>query len=241
LLTAAVRPARERGAVAVGRGRTGRPPRWLPRPFDAVCTELGALVGVEVSGVPRLAPTPPALAAARERLDALGLAPGEPYLLLNAAAREGSAKGLPRAFWEGLLAALAGAGLPRALVLGAPGESVIARALAGRAGASSLTDPAPALPELAALCASAACMVTADCGTLHVARAAGAVAVVLFGPTDPRHLALDPDRVRAHRLELSCSPCHLERCPLVPPAQRACMVGFDPERVVESVRELIGT
>ncbi|MED6334866.1 MAG: glycosyltransferase family 9 protein, partial [Planctomycetota bacterium] len=90
-------------------------------------------------------------------------------------------------------------------------------------------------------CASAACMVTADCGTLHVARAAGAVAVVLFGPTDPRHLALDPDRVRAHRLELSCSPCHLERCPLAPPAQRACMAGFDPERVVESVRELIGT
>jgi ADP-heptose:LPS heptosyltransferase len=239
LLTCALRPARERGAAAVGRGRTSRPPRWLPRPFDGVCAELGSLVGVEVRGRPRLTPTPSTLDAARERLAALGLVPGEPYLLLNAAARAGSAKGLPPSFWEGLLPRLKG--LPRALVLGAPGESGPARHLAAKAGALALVDPPPDLGELAALCAGAVCVVTADGGALHVARAVGAAAVVLFGPTDPRHLALAPERTRAQRLELACSPCHLERCPLDPPARHACMSAHDPARAAAGVRELIGT
>ncbi len=239
LLTTAVRPARERGGVAVGRGRAGRPPRWLPRPFDAVCAELGALAGVEVRRAPRLVPVSGEVEAARDRLAAEGLAPGEPYLLLNAASRAGSAKGAPRGLWRELASRLGAADLPRAFVLGAPGETAAARAAAGGTPAVALVDPPPLLGELAALCAGAACLVTADGGALHVARATGCAAVVLFGPTDPRHLALEPARTRAHRLELACSPCHRERCPLDPPDRNACMSGHDVDRVLASVRELV--
>src|SRR5262249_21206353 len=40
LLTHGLVPARERGGVPIGLGRSGRPPRRLPRPFAAACAEL---------------------------------------------------------------------------------------------------------------------------------------------------------------------------------------------------------
>lgn len=242
LLTSAYTPARERGAAPVGVGRRGRFPRWLPRPFGAVCAEIGAWLGVEVRDPrPRLAPGDRGRAAARARLERAGVREGEPYLLVNAAARPGSAKGAPAELLEGVLAELARARAPRTLLLTAPGETETARRVAELApGATLLDDPPPDLEELVALCASSACLLTADCGARHVAVALGTPAVVVFGPTDPRHGAEHLERVRGLRVEVPCGPCHRERCPLEGSRRHACMTRIDPRAVAAAALELVG-
>ncbi len=241
LLTFALRPALERGGVPLGLGRTGRAPRRLPRPFASACAELAGLLGLEVrERSPLLEPGAQAQAAVRARLELGGIAPGAAFVLVNAGARPGSAKGAdPR-----VLAALARRpGLPIVLACG-PGEEANARATAAELRgdrALLLDDPPPALPDLFALIATASWFVTSDSGPRHLAQAVRARTLVLCGPTDPRHTAEHGDRIHVARVELACSPCHREVCPLEGEAHHACMRTIDPERVWAagtSVREI---
>jgi len=243
LLTDAMRPARERGGVPLGRGRAGRWPRYLPRPFGATCVELVGLLGVRVGDPrPRLLLPPGARDAARARLGGLGLGSAEPYLLLNAGARPGSAKGYPPELWGAVIASLGRrTGLP-ALVVGGPGEEDAVRAAAAAAGgarAFALDAPVCGLPELVALAAGAALVLTADTGPRHVAQAAGARVVVVAGPTDPRHSAEHLEHVTVLREEVPCGPCHRERCPLAGETQLACLRRIDPERVAAAALALL--
>lgn len=235
LLTFALRPALERGGVALGLGVTGRAPRRLPRPFAAACAELVATLGLEVrERAPRLEPDEQALVAVRRRLERGGIAPGSAFALVNAGARPGSAKGAD----PSVLAALARRrGLPIVIACG-PGEEENARATAAElrgTGALLLDDPPPRLPELVAWIASAAWFVTPDSGPRHMAQALRVPSLVLCGPTDPRHTAEHEDRIHVTRVEIPCSPCHREVCPLTGDAHRACMRTIDPDRAWAAV------
>ncbi|MBI3620917.1 MAG: glycosyltransferase family 9 protein [Nitrospirae bacterium] len=68
------------------------------------------------------------------------------------------------------------------------------------------------LPQLAALLARAALLITNDSGPMHLAVAVGIPVVALFGPTDPRKIG--PYGPGHHVLQagVDCSPCGRQRC-----------------------------
>jgi len=241
LLTDALVPARERGGVPLGLGRAGRWPRHLPRPLERSLAELAALVGVTVRDPsPRLEPRPAWSARAAERRLALGLAEGEPFLVANVGARAGSAKGYPPAAWARVLDGLAD-DVP-VLLVGGPGEEPAVRAVCDGVRGSrvhALVEPVADLTELAAHCAAARAVLTADSGPRHVARAVGAPVVVVAGPTDPRHTAGRHTRERLVRVTVPCGPCHEERCPLGGAEHLRCMHEVAPERVGEALAALL--
>lgn len=243
LLTDGVAPARERGRVPLGCGVSGRWPRYLPRPVATTAAELVALLGVAVRDpVPRLAPPEAAARAVDGRLAALGVDGSAPLLLANVGGREGSAKAWHPEAWA---AALAPVDAARVLLVAGPGEEPalerVAAALAGRGRSPAVAwpDRMADLPELLALCARAAGLVTMDSGPRHVARAVGTPTVVLFGPTDPRHTAAPGPREVALRVAVDCGPCHRERCPLRGEAERRCTAALEPARVTAAVGALL--
>lgn len=233
LLTGGALPARERGAPALGRGRRGRRPRFLPRPFETACQELAGWLGVTVvRRRPLLVPTAEGLAERAERAAQAGVDLAQPYLLLNAAGRPGSAKAWPAARWLELIRRLQDGPLPL-VVVSAPDEDEVAQRVAAQplAGVHALLSPAPELPELLAWTAGAAALVTVDSGPRHLATATGVPAVVLYGSTDPRHTADFLTDQLALTADVPCAPCHRERCPLHGDAHLACLDALQAEDV----------
>ncbi|MFN0006344.1 MAG: glycosyltransferase family 9 protein [Planctomycetota bacterium] len=244
LLTHACVPARERGLTPIGIGRAGRGARFLPRPFGAVCAELFGWLGVAVSErEPRMLVSDRARARAEARLAAAGLEPGEPFILANAGARPGSAKGIPPGTFAAALDEIARLRSLPVVVACAPGEEACARETSARvvlARAILLDDPPPELFELAALSACARLAVGPDNGARHLAQAVGTPCVALCGPTDRRHTAEHPATTRFLSVEVPCGPCHLETCPLAGDLRHACMHRIEPARVAAAAAELLG-
>lgn len=240
LLTDALVPARERGATPLGLGRCGRGRRYLPRPLGRSLAELLGAVGVPVRDLqPRLELRASWLASAAARRATLALGPDEPYVLANVGARPGSAKGVPPELWSAVLGALEHrVELPLVLACG-PGEESSLAAVQSRLRTARVLEPPAALPELAALCAGARLVLTADSGPRHVARALGVPVVSVAGPTDPRHTALLGGREELVRTPVHCGPCHRERCPLAGPARHACMTRIEPERILAAALGLL--
>jgi heptosyltransferase-2 len=180
-------------------------------------------------------------AGARERigkrLAEAGLAPGERRLVLTPGASFGSSKLWPPESFAAAADAIAGQHGLRVVLAPGPGEEPIARRIAEAMSerALVLADPPTSLAELVALIAGAALQLGNDTGPRHVAVACGVPAVVMMGPTDPRHTAHLLERQRVLREELPCSPCHLEVCPI----DHRCMTRLRPERAVAAAAELL--
>jgi heptosyltransferase-2 len=241
LLTDAMTPARERGATPLGLGRAGGGRRYLPRPLERSLAELAGLLCVPVRDTrPWIELREAWRAAARERRARLGLRASAPYVLASVGSRPGSAKGFPPARWIELLGELARReGLP-VLLAGGPGEErSVAAVRAGLSGAHALLDPPAALPELAALCAEARVVLSADAGPRHLARAVGVAVACVAGPTDPRHSAGARGREALLRVPVPCGPCHRERCPLSGADEHRCMSSIETGRILDAARELL--
>jgi ADP-heptose:LPS heptosyltransferase len=75
-----------------------------------------------------------------------------------------------------------------------------------------------------------------DTGPTHLAIAAGAPIVGIFGPTDWwRNGSLNPDDICVERLDIGCRvDCHRRSC-----SNWICM-DISPEAVLEAVRERMG-
>jgi heptosyltransferase I len=102
-------------------------------------------------------------------------------------------------------------GLP-SIVLWGPGERPLADAIA--AGSEGAAEPAPAtsIGDVLALARGARLFVSGDTGPLHLAAAAGAPLVGIFGPTSPRRNGpLDPADLCVSRFE-ACVCHHERRC-----------------------------
>ncbi len=119
----------------------------------------------------------------------------------------------------------------------APGEAAIAQEVAGRMAERALVvaQPEATLAELKALVSRASLLLTNDTGPRQIAVALGRPAVVLMGPTDPRHTAHHLERQRVLREEVPCSPCHHRTCPI----DHRCMTRLAPERVLAAAEELL--
>jgi heptosyltransferase II len=202
--------------VALGRPRGSEPPQALP---------------------PELRPQLRSDAANLERLrSAHSLQRGVPLVALMPGAEYGPAKRWPAAYYGALAAELANAGRD-VVVLGSAkersiGDEVVARAAHSRVrnlcGATSLAD-------VVDLLAAAEVAVSNDSGLLHVAAAAGAPVVAIYGSSSPQFTPPLTARAAVVWLAIECSPCFARDCPL---QHMRCLNGLTPATVLRAVESL---
>ena len=82
-------------------------------------------------------------------------------------------------------------------------------------------------------------LVGGDTGPVHVGRALGCAAVVLFGPTSlAKHVPSSSD-LFLHNSDLPCRPCHPHGPRRCPRRHHRCMLGIEPKDVIFALRSLI--
>jgi len=235
-------------ARLAGAGRAiGFAPRWRREPLSSVLLTEQAMLGPEAVhvidknlallrtvGISALGlrefPLPPTQAMAvqvAERLQAEAV--GDGYVVLNPGGGWAS-KLWPAEFFGRVAIGLRDRGLA-SLVSWGPGEEKLAdRVVAASEGAARRAFPTTLL-EYVELARRARLVVAADTGPLHLACAAGAPVVGIFGPTDPaRNGPWAPADLTVRRRPL-CSPCHRRRCPVHEGVMRA----IPPEEVLKAI------
>lgn len=176
-----------------------------------------------------LAVGPEERAQARAWLDEAGWE-GRPFLVLNPGAAWVTKRWVAEGFAEVADHCVKEWGLG-VVIAGGSGDPVLAEAI--RAGMEQpvldLTGRT-GLRQLAALYQQARVVVSTDTGPMHLAAAAGAPVVALFGPTAPWRTGPFGDRHHVLRLDLRCSPCFRRRC-----EDLRCMRGIRPQEVIDAV------
>ena len=204
----------------------------------ALLAELGIRPSAE-EGPPRPAfrPTEQARRQVAQRLDRLaaeGPLEGPPVVLHVGAGTE--AKQWPAEHWRQLAGRLVVEHGRQVVLVGGPGDRIIARRIVGPEAWPGLADWTGRLGvvELAALVERAELLVGADSGPAHLAAAVGTPVVVLFSGTNrPRQWQPRGERVTVLRQPVECSPCHRHRCALT---GHRCMGGLRPETVLAAVQ-----
>jgi heptosyltransferase-2 len=181
---------------------------------------------------PRLAATPEWIAA--HLPPAAAALP--PPVVLAPGAEYGPAKQWPAAHYRALALALAQAGWP-CVVAGLPQDRPLGgEILAGLAGGVNLCGQTT-LPQLVALLARAALVVSNDSGAMHVAAALGRPQIALFGSTNPGWTGpLNPGARVLYRAE-PCSPCYARTCRF---GHTRCLAELRPEGVTQQALALLG-
>ncbi|HUQ53375.1 MAG TPA: lipopolysaccharide heptosyltransferase II [Gammaproteobacteria bacterium] len=200
-------------------------------------------------GQPRGAPPPQALppelrpqlrsdAANLARLRAAhSLRSGAPLVALMPGAEYGPAKRWPAAQYGALAAELAVADRD-VVVLGSAKERAIGDEVVARAAQPSVHNlcGATSLADVVDLSAAAEVAISNDSGLLHVAAAAGAPVVAIYGSSSPQFTPPLTPSAAIVSLALECSPCFARDCPL---RHMRCLNDLPPAtvlRAVESVR-----
>lgn len=217
--------------VRVGFAADGRSPlltRAIRRPargdlhLSDEYMRLGEPLGAGPVAVPALSALEQERDQARERLR--GLQWGErPYAVLGPGASYGPAKRwIPERFVElGRRFTARGLGV---LVCGAAEDRGIAEPIAAAIGSNARSLAGRTmLGEQLALCAAARVTVSNDSGLAHLAAAADAPTVVIFGSTSSAWTAPRGRRVAVVQKAPVCSPCF----------RRSCRIGY---RCLEAVR-----
>lgn len=209
-------------------------------------TEYGLLLAERAGGIvdapgaparrPHLSVGETARAAIACLIAEQGIAPDQPIIALHAGSGNGQAKRWPLPAWARLADHLCDQTTAAVILIGAPSDKPLAQAVLHR-----MRQPTRAidctgktsLPELAALLARCAVVVTGDSGPLHVAEAVGTRVVAIHGPTDPAQSGpCGPDAIVLRR-DLWCSPCYDSRataeCRFHHPI---CMKGIAPAEVL---------
>lgn len=100
----------------------------------------------------------------------------------------------------------------RSIVLWGPGEETLAREVVAHSHGAASVSPPTSIADLVALAQAAGLMVSGDTGPLHLAAAAGAPIVGLYGPTNPaRNGPWAPGDRTCSRFE-QCLCHHERRC-----------------------------
>jgi len=230
----------------------GFAPRWRREPLSSVLLTEQVLLGPEAVhvidknlallrtvGISSLGlrefPLPPTQAMAARvaaGLQADGVA--DDYVVLNPGGGWAS-KLWPAECFARVAIGLRERGLA-SLVTWGPGEEKLAdRVVAASEGAARRAFPTTLL-EYVELARKARLVVAADTGPLHLACAAGAAVVGIFGPTDPaRNGPWSPADVTVRRRPL-CSPCHRRRCSV----HEGVMHAIPPDEVLKAIDRRLG-
>ena len=212
--------------------------RWSsPAPLPHVTERYAATlapIGVQVSGVPRVAVGAEAESWARDERERL--APGGACVALAPGAQHAT-KCWPEERWCELESRLAAMGVGRILLSSPAERRGLTRLDAQVAAGHGATWYTGALERAAALLGEVRVAVTHDSGLMHLAAARGREVVALFGSTSPV-LGFRPVG-EAHTVicrDLPCQPCTLhgrESCPL---GHFRCMTTIPVDEVFAAVR-----
>jgi lipopolysaccharide heptosyltransferase II len=213
------------------------------------CLKLAERAGATIASsssperLPRLHVDPLAQVRVRALLSKHGIPRERPIVALHAGSGNGQAKRWPMPYWARLADGVLAEDDATVVLIGAPNDTPLAQGVIQRmrhpAGAIDLTGQTT-LPELAALLAACAVVVSGDSGPMHVAEAVGARLVVLHGPTNPKESGpynLDPTCTTIIKRDLPCQPCYDSRataeCRFGNPL---CMKGITPAEVLTATR-----
>jgi len=176
-----------------------------------------------------------ARARARHALEAAGLEPGAPYLVVCAHARW-QTKLWPRDRFVRVIDEVHRRVGARAVIIGDRAAAASAGQMV-RASSSAPLDLAgrTTLKELVAVIAEARVMVANDSGPMHIAAAVGTPTVAIFGPTSPARTGPYGPGHRVVAGRAVCSPCYRRECPLGGSEAVRCLKNVSVEEVVELV------
>lgn len=162
---------------------------------------------------------------------------GAPLVALMPGAEYGPAKRWPAAYYGALAAELAGAGAD-VVVLGSAKERSIGDAVAAGAAQPAVRNlcGATSLADVVDLLGATAVAVSNDSGLLHVAAAAGAPVVAIYGSSSPSFTPPLTGAAAVVSLELECSPCFARDCPL---KHMRCLNDLTPAAVLRAVEPLL--
>jgi heptosyltransferase-2 len=161
---------------------------------------------------------------------------GTRLVALMPGAEYGPAKRWPAAHFGTLASALARAETD-VIVLGSEKERAIGEEVAERAAnprVRNLTG-ATSLADVVDLLAAADAAVSNDSGLLHVAAAAGAPVVALYGSSSPHFTPPLTAAAAVVSLGLECSPCFARECPL---KHLRCLNDLTPAMVLRAIDSL---
>lgn len=175
---------------------------------------------------------------ADELFDRYGIGRSKPVVAINPGAAYGSSKlWIPDRF-AAVADHFAGDGRCDVVLLGAPAEGPIARAIVGaaRTDIANLAEEHVGLGLLKSIIKRCDLLITVDSGPRHFAVAFNKPVVVLMGPTDPRYTNCNLDKTTVLRIEdLDCVPCHMKQCP----AHHECMTRITADMVIQAATELL--
>ena len=204
---------------------------------------LAEAVGVPVpdGGVPFSVRVRPDDTERAERfLEAEGVAPGRPVVLVAHGSRWRTKRWPPERFAEAAATLASDLGGVVAIA-GAPSDRSSAAAVAGRLASA----PVDAVGRLdmggwLALVRRASILLSNDSATAHVAAGVGTPVVAVFGPTVPG-MGYAPYSVRARVVgtDLGCRPCGRHGHDACPLGHFGCMLGVSVDAVVAAARELL--
>jgi predicted lipopolysaccharide heptosyltransferase III len=216
------------------------PELWGRDKLHSVEQQLALLgwTGIPVSDRPvsRLTVTPEAAKTVSQRLRDTGLDENQPFAVIHPAAafatKQWAADRFARVAEE-----LAVRGV-NAVAISAPNEAEIVAALKqeARVPVVGLTDLS--LPEVTALTAKARLFVGNDSGIAHMAAAAGAPSVVVFGSSNVTHWR--PWTTRPNEIvreEFPCQPCHGYFCAEFEKPE--CILSVPVTRVVGAIDRVL--
>lgn len=208
--------------------------KTTPQRFVALADDGPALT-VPTVPVPRFRAD--AARAAQLRRD-LHLGEG-PAVAMMPGAEYGPAKQWPAAYYAQLAVELGRLGI-RSWIIGSKKEQPLGEQIVDASnGAAINLCGLTSLVDVIDLAHEARAVVCNDSGPMHIAAAAGARVVAIYGSSTPDHTPPMTDTAAIHYRRLSCSPCFERHCPLKPPAEAmACLNGIHPDQVLASLKRL---
>jgi heptosyltransferase-2 len=167
------------------------------------------------------------------------LTPGARLIALMPGAEYGVAKRWPAAYYGEVAATMVGAGAD-VVVLGSAKEREIGDAVVAAASNARVRNLCgrTALADVVDLLSAAAAAISNDSGLMHVAAAAGAPVVAIYGSSSPAFTPPLTDAAAILWLELECSPCFARECPL---KHLRCLKELTPASVLDAVAGLQAT
>jgi len=219
---------------------------WLVKHESEWCDDLLRAAGVRAGcSVPDILVRPDD-ARVSALLAEAGIGTGERFVIIHpGGGRDGAdakalAKRWPASYYGRVAAELAHVPGLRVVVTGVPSERPLSDEMRN-SGASGFADlmGLTTLGQFAVLARRAALVIGNDCGAIHVASAAGAPTIVIFGPSDPVGFRPLGQRVCVLRNSSDCPPCYywFEKMPC--PRGYGCIRGVTPDAVVACAKNML--
>ncbi|HEY9183029.1 MAG TPA: lipopolysaccharide heptosyltransferase II [Gammaproteobacteria bacterium] len=167
------------------------------------------------------------------------LTPGAPLVALMPGAEYGVAKRWPPAYYGEVAATFARAGAD-VVVLGSAKEREIGDAVVAASANARVRNLCgrTALVDVVDLLSGGTVAISNDSGLMHVAAAAGAPIVAIYGSSSPAFTPPLTDTAAVLWLALECSPCFERECPL---GHLRCLKELTPAKVLDAVVTLRGS